>query len=61
MKIEVEDVAELLELVIRFPRNCEQYGIEAIARKYKASAGAIDLAEELSTWKRRERAQEEVA
>jgi hypothetical protein len=37
VKIDVADVAELLEIVVRFPRNCEQYGIEAIARKQGAA------------------------
>lgn len=58
MKVELAAISELLEIVLRFPRNCEQYGIEAIARKQGASEDAIDLAEQLSAWKRRDRAQE---
>ena len=49
-------VAELLELTLTYPRACETEGIEAIARRYTCSEQAVDLADRLSAWKRRDRA-----
>jgi len=55
---ELEDIAELLHMVLVYPKQCADDGIEAVARRQRVRDSVVDLADRLAAWKRRQRDQE---
>ena len=49
----MDAMSELFLLAVTYPRACEAEGVEAVARRYKLSDEAVDLADKLAAWNRR--------
>ena len=55
---DLANIAELLHMVLVYPKQCADDGIEAVARRQRVRESVVDLADRLAAWKRSQREQE---